>query len=77
MEEILASIRRIIADAGWALDRIGHGSHCAGVIAGTPGSADRPGMRGFAPAAEVHVCRIFPGGRFSDLAAALDVAAKA
>jgi subtilisin family serine protease len=29
-------------------------------------------MRGFAPAAEIHVFKIFPGGRFSDLITALD-----
>jgi subtilisin family serine protease len=29
-------------------------------------------VRGFAPAAEIHICRIFPGGRFSDLVGALD-----
>lgn len=55
----------------WTVDTIGHGSHCAGIIAGGPvGPAG--GIRGFAPAAEVHVCRIFPGGRFSDLVSALD-----
>ena len=54
----------------WTADIIGHGSHCAGIIGGgPPGSA---GIRGFAPAAEIRVCRIFPGGRFSDLASALD-----
>jgi hypothetical protein len=29
-------------------------------------------VQGFAPAAEIHACRIFPGGRFSDLVSALD-----
>ncbi|MGJ4892857.1 S8 family peptidase [Bradyrhizobium sp. HKCCYLRH3099] len=57
--------------AAWTVDTIGHGSHCAGIIAGGPvGSGG--GIRGFAPAAEIHVCRIFPGGRFSDLVEALD-----
>ncbi|MGJ4932157.1 S8 family serine peptidase [Bradyrhizobium sp. HKCCYLS2038] len=57
--------------AAWSVDTIGHGSHCAGIIAGGPvGSGG--GIRGFAPAAEIHVCRIFPGGRFSDLVSALD-----
>ncbi|MGJ5155498.1 MULTISPECIES: S8 family serine peptidase [unclassified Bradyrhizobium] len=57
--------------ASWTIDTIGHGSHCAGIIAGGPvGSGG--GIRGFAPAAEIHVCRIFPGGRFSDLVSALD-----
>lgn len=55
----------------WTVDTIGHGSHCAGIIAGGPVGRGG-GIRGFAPAAEVHVCRIFPGGRFSDLVSALD-----
>ncbi|MES2522094.1 MAG: S8 family serine peptidase [Gemmatimonadota bacterium] len=55
----------------WTEDTIGHGSHCAGIIAGGP-IINGSGIRGFAPAAEVHVVRIFPGGRFSDLVAALD-----
>jgi subtilisin family serine protease len=55
----------------WTVDTIGHGSHCAGIIAGGPVGAGG-GIRGFAPAAEIHVCRIFPGGRFSDLVSALD-----
>jgi subtilisin family serine protease len=55
----------------WTVDTIGHGSHCAGIIAGGP-IGTGGGIRGFAPAAEIHVCRIFPGGRFSDLVQALD-----
>ena len=55
----------------WDDDTIGHGSHCAGIIAGGP-LANGTGIRGFAPAAQVHVLRIFPGGRFSDLVGALD-----
>jgi subtilisin family serine protease len=55
----------------WTVDTIGHGSHCAGIIAGGPVPGGG-GIRGFAPAAEIHVCRIFPGGRFSDLVQALD-----
>jgi len=55
----------------WTVDTIGHGSHCAGIIAGGPVPGGG-GIRGFAPAAEIHVCRIFPGGRFSDLVSALD-----
>jgi len=53
----------------WNNDTVGHGSHCAGVIAGSPSGS---GVRGFAPAAEIHVLRIFPGARFSDLVGALD-----
>lgn len=53
----------------WVNDAVGHGSHVAGVIAGSPSGS---GIRGFAPAAEVHILRIFPGARFSDLVGALD-----
>jgi len=53
----------------WTRDLVGHGSHVAGIIAGNPTGS---GIRGFAPAAEVHVLRIFPGARFSDLVGALD-----
>lgn len=53
----------------WNDDRIAHGSHCAGVIAG----ADTPGgVRGFAPDAEIHVCKLFPGGQVSQLIDALE-----
>jgi subtilisin family serine protease len=57
---------------GWTDDLIGHGSHCAGIIAGGPVGPNGTGIRGFAPSAEIHICRIFPGGRFSDLVAALN-----
>ncbi|MYM66606.1 S8 family serine peptidase [Pseudoduganella sp. FT55W] len=54
---------------GWDQDSIGHGSHCAGVIA----AADiASGMRGFAPDAEVHACKLFPGGQISQLIDALE-----
>jgi subtilisin family serine protease len=54
---------------GWADDTAHHGSHCAGIIAG---GDDGRGILGFAAEAEVHACKIFPGGRFSDLIEALD-----
>lgn len=57
--------------SAWTNDTIGHGSHCAGIIAGSPADASA-GVRGFAPAAEIHVVRIFPGAQFSNLVAALD-----
>ncbi len=59
-----------VAGSTWTDDVVGHGSHCAGVIAarGAPGLP----FRGFAPEAEIHVLRIFPGGRFSSLLDALD-----
>jgi len=53
----------------WNVDTIGHGSHCAGVIA----AADPAwGIRGFAPEAEIHVCKLFPGGQVSQLIDALE-----
>ena len=53
----------------WREDSLGHGSHCAGMIA----AADlASGMRGFAPDAEVHACKLFPGGQVSQLIDALE-----
>jgi len=54
---------------GWTIDTIAHGSHCAGVIAGMDSTS---GVRGFAPEAEVHVCKLFPGGQISQLIEALE-----
>jgi subtilisin family serine protease len=56
-------------DQGWKEDLLGHGSHCAGVISGLHNSV---GIRGIAPDAEIHVCRIFPGGQYSHLISALN-----
>jgi len=53
----------------WNHDAISHGSHCAGVIAGADNGT---GIRGFAPDAEVHVCKQFPGGQISQLIEALE-----
>ena len=53
----------------WNEDVLGHGSHCAGVIAGADPAF---GIRGIAPDAEIHVCKIFPGGQISQLIEALD-----
>jgi subtilisin family serine protease len=53
----------------WKQDTVMHGSHCAGIIAGTD---DGHGIRGFAPAAEVFAYKIFPDGRFSNLIEALN-----
>lgn len=53
----------------WNIDTVSHGSHCAGIIAG----ADSPtGIRGFAPDAEIHACKLFPGGQISQLIEALE-----
>jgi subtilisin family serine protease len=57
------------SDTSWTNDLIAHGSHCSGVIGGRN---DAAGIRGFAPDAELHELRIFPGGRFSSLLDALD-----
>lgn len=57
---------------GWTNDTISHGTHCAGII--TAASNTLAGIRGFAPMAEVHALKVFPGGHFSDLLEALDVA---
>lgn len=53
----------------WNVDTIAHGTHCAGVIAGLDSAA---GIRGFAPDAEVHACKLFPGGQVSQLIDALE-----
>lgn len=53
----------------WTNDTVAHGSHCAGIISG---STDARGVRGFAPDAELHILKIFPGGHFSDLIEAIN-----
>jgi hypothetical protein len=53
----------------WNQDMLGHGSHCAGVIGGADPTF---GIRGFAPEAEIHVCKLFPGGQVSQLIEALE-----
>jgi subtilisin len=53
----------------WRNDVISHGTHCAGIIAGN----GRDGhIRGFAPSAEVHILKVFPGGAFNNLVAAIN-----
>ena len=53
----------------WNEDTLGHGSHCAGII----GGADLGfGIRSFAPEAELHACKLFPGGQVSQLIDALE-----
>jgi subtilisin len=53
----------------WNEDTIAHGSHSTGLIAGAERGS---GMRGFAPDAELHVCKLFPGGLVSQLIDALE-----
>lgn len=54
----------------WNEDTVAHGSHCAGIIAGV--ADNDKGIRGFAPDAEVHACKLFPGGQVSQLIDALE-----
>jgi subtilisin family serine protease len=53
----------------WNEDALGHGSHCSALIAGADIAS---GLRGFAPDAELHVCKLFPGGQVSQLIEALE-----
>ncbi len=53
----------------WTVDTLSHGSHCTGVIAGLDSAV---GIRGFAPDAEIHACKLFPGGQISQLIDALE-----
>ncbi len=55
--------------ATWNIDTVAHGSHCTGVIAGLDSAT---GIRGFAPDAEIHACKLFPGGQVSQLIEALE-----
>jgi len=55
---------------GWTHDVVGSGSHSAGIIAARDDSGKM--LRGFAPEAEIHVLKVYPGGRFSSLLEALD-----
>jgi subtilisin len=71
----LRHIERGFATAGvearsWSQDAAGHGTPCAGIIAARrPGNA---GVRGYASAAEFHVCKVSADGWCSDLVEALD-----
>jgi subtilisin len=53
----------------WKSDELGQGTHCAGIIAASGASSD---IIGCAPASEVHVFKVVPGGHLSDLIDALD-----
>jgi len=66
-----ADLTRVGDSEGWRTDELGHGTHCAGIIAGAvvPG-AD---FAGCAPGAELHVFKVVPRGYCSDLIEALDI----
>jgi subtilisin len=54
---------------GWQEDLIGTGTHYATLIAGRD---DGTGIVGLAPEAEIHICRVSPGGSAAELIEALD-----
>jgi subtilisin len=54
---------------GWQEDLVGTGTHHVTLIAGRD---DGTGIVGLAPEAEVHVCRVTPGGSTAELIDALD-----
>ena len=56
-------------EKGWQEDLIGTGTHHATLIAGRD---DGTGIVGLAPEAEIHICRVSPGGSAADLIEALD-----
>ncbi len=70
-QQVAMGIDLVAGDEGetWKQDPVSHGTFGAGIIAG---AVDGRGIRGFAPEAEVHICRVLPGGHVSDLIAALD-----
>jgi subtilisin len=54
----------------WMQDVIGHGTPCAGIMSAAPDGAH--GIRGHVPEAELHVCKLPPDARSSEVVAALD-----
>jgi subtilisin len=57
-------------ERSWSQDTAGHGSPCAGVLVAA--AAKPGGLRGYAPNAELHACKLPPDARCSDLVSALD-----
>ncbi len=56
-------------EKGWQEDLTGTGTHHATLIAGRD---DGTGIVGLAPEAEIHICRVSPGGSAADVIEALD-----
>ncbi|MGC1457150.1 MAG: S8 family serine peptidase [Steroidobacteraceae bacterium] len=56
-------------DTSWTQDSASQGTHCAGII---NASGSDQGIIGCAPEAELHILKVIPEGRVSDLLAALD-----
>ncbi len=57
----------------WRIDSVRHGSHVAGIIAGWHNAR---GIQGGAPKAEIHVYKVFPGGKLDSLIKSLDLCIK-
>jgi len=57
------------ADTSWTHDLVSHGTHCTGII---NAASTEQGVIGCAPEAELHVFKVIPEGRASDLLVALD-----
>jgi subtilisin len=57
-------------ERSWSKDQTGHGTLAAGIIAAQPDTAG--GIRGYAPEAELHACKLPLDACCSDLVAALD-----
>jgi hypothetical protein len=55
-------------DGEWTDDALGYGTHSAAILVAT----GPHGIPGAVPKAELHALKVFPGGRLSDLLAALD-----
>jgi subtilisin family serine protease len=53
----------------WTQDSASQGTHCAGIISA---SGSEQGIMGCAPQAELHIFKVIPEGRVSDLLVALD-----
>jgi hypothetical protein len=62
-------------DRSWSQDAMGHGTPCAGILVASPGKPN--GTRGYAPGADLHVCKLAPDANCSDLVSALDYCVEA